>query len=390
MINGLFIVQVKPNVGTEVPGNHQTVPFLGNRAVGARKITADLDPDDDTIYRMKLEGHADKAIADFLKSQGRVIYSHKTISSRFQRIKEVKAAEMEKELDRGLREWHADDVCIKHRILYIQATKQQKDKGLLQAVEAAKKVVQRMKEEADDKYWLIVSQKLQSLQPASHYSKKACEARFRALTNHTAVLPPELEDDPETRAVASASAETRRDSPSVTQMDKILGLSHGKEVAASPQISDSNRDLPQHPPTELPNGRPSQLKRKLPSSFNNNNLQVSDEGPGDDGNASQVTSLSRKSITLRMPPRPPNVYESRYPWLFPPSSQTRAAVDSTTNPPKPKDVDEMTCDELKKELNKLGFSAGGNKEALRAKLKAARAGKTDLPPSKQRRNNEKK
>ncbi|MCJ1235079.1 hypothetical protein MMC14_003043 [Varicellaria rhodocarpa] len=381
LINCLLTVQVKPNFSTEVPRDHQTVLFLGNRAVGARKITADLDSDDTTIYRMKLEGHKDKAIVDFLKGHGRVIYNHKTISSRFRRINIVKAAELEKELDRGLKEWHAVDVCISHRILCIQAAKRQKDKGLLQAVEAAKRVVQRMKQEADNKYWLIVAKTLKSLQPTSHYSKNACEARFTALANHTAVLPPELEDDPDIRAVTSATAETRKDSQPVMQMDKIHGISHGKEVAASPQISYSDRDLPQYPPTGLSNGRPSKLKRRLPSSFKDNNLELSGRGTRDDGNASQVTSLSPKSSSFHTQPRGSKTQNP----MAALSSRARAAIDeeiSRTNPPKTEDVDEMSCNELRKELSSLGVSSGGLKEALRAKLRAARARETSRPPSK--------
>ena len=97
----------KPTINPEV-FRKITVPV--RHAVPAKKITADLDSDDEIICQMKLEGKKDKEIVEFLKNSGRINYRPRTISSRYNRINVVKAAEMDKELDSGRSEWRAVNV----------------------------------------------------------------------------------------------------------------------------------------------------------------------------------------------------------------------------------------------------------------------------------------
>lgn len=54
----------------------------GGRPVVAKKVTADLDSDDEIIVRMKNAKYKEKDIARYLISEGRTAYNHKTIGTR--------------------------------------------------------------------------------------------------------------------------------------------------------------------------------------------------------------------------------------------------------------------------------------------------------------------
>ena len=67
----------------------------------------------------------------------------------------------------------------------------------------------RLKQEAQDKKWKLVSLRMKDMKPCTNYSKSACRSRFEALENDTATIPPELDDDPENRAVQHEAAKKR-------------------------------------------------------------------------------------------------------------------------------------------------------------------------------------
>ena len=77
----------------------------------ARKVSADLNSDDEILVRMKQDGRTDKEIADTLKAAGRVNYNQKTIGSRWKRLRIALAARKDKELDAGFANWLVADVC---------------------------------------------------------------------------------------------------------------------------------------------------------------------------------------------------------------------------------------------------------------------------------------
>jgi len=76
-----------------------------------KKITADLDSEDEIILNMKGEGYGDVQIAEHLSKQNRVQYDHKTIATRFIRIKRAISARQDERLEEGLTDWHEGEVC---------------------------------------------------------------------------------------------------------------------------------------------------------------------------------------------------------------------------------------------------------------------------------------
>lgn len=50
---------------------------------------------------------------------------------------------------------------------------------------------------------------MKEIKPSANYSKDACRSRFEALENGTATIPPELDDDPEKRAILREIAKKR-------------------------------------------------------------------------------------------------------------------------------------------------------------------------------------
>ena len=77
-----------------------------------KKVVWNLDSDDEIIVKMKQEKYTDKEVVDRLIKEGRTKYHHKTISSRWVRLRRVLAAHEDDMLDAQLTDWHAGDVCI--------------------------------------------------------------------------------------------------------------------------------------------------------------------------------------------------------------------------------------------------------------------------------------
>ena len=103
----MLTLRVQPNERPEVS---QKPPALARSAVIPRKVEADLNSDDEIIYRMKLDGQKDQEIAQFLRDSGRIDYHPKTIRSRFTRINMVKDEAMDRALEKGRSKWDAVNV----------------------------------------------------------------------------------------------------------------------------------------------------------------------------------------------------------------------------------------------------------------------------------------
>jgi hypothetical protein len=86
--------------------------MAGGRPALAKRITADLDSDDDIIVRMKESKYLEKDIAEYLKNRGRTNYNPKTIGTRWTRLKKVLADKNDSLLDEDLTDWHDGDVCM--------------------------------------------------------------------------------------------------------------------------------------------------------------------------------------------------------------------------------------------------------------------------------------
>lgn len=80
----------------------------------AKKVTANLDSDDELIVRMKNAKYLEKDIAERLAKEGRIHYHPKTIGTRWARIKKVLQQVQDELLDEELTDWHDGDVSSVH------------------------------------------------------------------------------------------------------------------------------------------------------------------------------------------------------------------------------------------------------------------------------------
>ena len=85
----------------KVPGGRPAVP---------KKVTADLDSDDELIVRMKEARYREKDIADRLQEEGRIKYNQKTIGTRWVRIRRALQQRQDELLDSQQADWHNGDV----------------------------------------------------------------------------------------------------------------------------------------------------------------------------------------------------------------------------------------------------------------------------------------
>lgn len=83
----------------------------GGRPALAKKVTAEMDSDDELIVRMKQAKYQEKEIAQRLIDEGRTHYHSKTIGTRWARLKKAMQARNDELLDQDLTDWHEGDVC---------------------------------------------------------------------------------------------------------------------------------------------------------------------------------------------------------------------------------------------------------------------------------------
>lgn len=86
--------------------------LTGGRPATSKKVTADLDSDDELIMRMKEAKWLEKDIAQRLANEGRMAYHPKTIGTRWTRIKKAMAKRQDELLDNDQSDWHEGDVSV--------------------------------------------------------------------------------------------------------------------------------------------------------------------------------------------------------------------------------------------------------------------------------------
>ena len=86
----------------------------GGRAAQAKKVTADLDSEDEIIVQMKQKNFSDRDVAQKLVSEGRINYDRKTIATRWARLRKALSEREDQLLDDELTDWHEGEVrkCI--------------------------------------------------------------------------------------------------------------------------------------------------------------------------------------------------------------------------------------------------------------------------------------
>ncbi|KAK5464856.1 hypothetical protein LTS15_001419 [Exophiala xenobiotica] len=156
----------------------KNMKMRGGRPAVAKKVSADLDSDDELIVRMKEARFLERDIAQALIDQGRIAYNPKTIGTRWRRIKAKLQKRQDDLLDADLTDWHDGD-----------------DDVLLQAVIKADAEVDRLKAEIDTRKWRIVADGMKNL-------KNACRERYESLQNGTAKPTPESIPNPTPEVLA--------------------------------------------------------------------------------------------------------------------------------------------------------------------------------------------
>jgi len=92
--------------------SYKRMKVPGGRPAIAKKVTADLDSDDDTIMRMKNAKFLEKDIAQHLVNEGRIAYNPKSIGTRHARIMRAQQKRQDELLDAELTDWHDGDVSL--------------------------------------------------------------------------------------------------------------------------------------------------------------------------------------------------------------------------------------------------------------------------------------
>ena len=252
-------------------------------------------------------------------------------------------------------------------------------------MEAAERVIYRMKQEADEQKWEIVAGKLKDLVPTAIYSQNACRERFESLENGTATIPVEIDDNPmqriqqlaETRVLYETqlaeegrfteeakkiSKEAKRIKRLQTEAKKRAVEAQRRSELSVPRVGrdSSNSDVPV---------RISEIAKQL------------DEGglPAlpNSRSSSQATAQGSK-ILLSDIPVPRQITSLSFRAQVAAEAERPDAFGAGT---QLKDPDLMNRTELRYELKARGLCRDQVKEELVKIVKAARAGATNLKPS---------
>ncbi|KAF2632422.1 hypothetical protein BU25DRAFT_428276 [Macroventuria anomochaeta] len=179
--------------GTSSLANHQSTRVFGtfgrrDRQKGEslpayhKKVSAELDSDDELMLEMREKGYSDRQIAEKLAKDGRVRYDQKSISTRIMRIRLAQAENVDFLLQEGYREWEFED-----------------DQRLAQAYALADIEISYEIERIRAWRFRKVSEYMRRLNKGSLFSANACRTRYGQLTSGTARIPCDVDDDPDTR-----------------------------------------------------------------------------------------------------------------------------------------------------------------------------------------------
>ncbi|KAL5427399.1 hypothetical protein PMIN04_001413 [Paraphaeosphaeria minitans] len=176
-----------------------------------KKVSHELDSDDELMMTMRELGFSDKQIADRLLKTKRVRYDSKSVSTRIQRIRVVQAQRADFELENGIIEWKMEDDLLLLRAYDLASIEI--------AYEIERLRAWRFKKTAE---WM------RRMNKASLFSGKACHARYAALLDGTATIPCDDDDDPAARHAAMAAFRAEKDAERDAERD-------AQEAAAAEQ-----------------------------------------------------------------------------------------------------------------------------------------------------------
>ncbi|KAF1947960.1 hypothetical protein EJ02DRAFT_364466, partial [Clathrospora elynae] len=160
-----------------------------------KRVSHELNSDDDLMMNMREKGFSDRQIADKLAKDGRVRYDQKSISTRIMRIRLAQAENVDFLLREGYKEWEFEDDCL-----------------LMQAYALAD--IETNYEIERIRAWRFrkVSEYMRRLNKNTLFSATACRERYNDIMDESARIPTEMDDDPFTRrAEMEAYRESREE-----------------------------------------------------------------------------------------------------------------------------------------------------------------------------------
>ncbi|KAH8732263.1 hypothetical protein GQ44DRAFT_697346 [Phaeosphaeriaceae sp. PMI808] len=145
-----------------------------------KRVTHELDSDDDLMMVMREKGFSDRQIAERLAKDGRIRYDQKSISTRISRIRLAQASNVDFLLQEGYKEWEFEDDCL-----------------LMRAADMADIEVSYEMERIRAWRFRKMSEYMRRLNKDALFSATACRERYKALVEGTGRIPTELDDDPD-------------------------------------------------------------------------------------------------------------------------------------------------------------------------------------------------
>jgi hypothetical protein len=136
--------------------------ITGGRPAVAKKVTAEMDSDDEIIFSMKNAKFLEKDIAKRLSDEGRTIYNPKTIGTRWARLKKAQQAKQDELLDADLTDWHEGDVSSAPTLKTANANSLQDDVLYAGLGKAEEYIAQKVKE-IESRRWRIVADYVKSV-----------------------------------------------------------------------------------------------------------------------------------------------------------------------------------------------------------------------------------
>ncbi|KAH7078003.1 hypothetical protein BKA63DRAFT_467568 [Paraphoma chrysanthemicola] len=169
-----------------------------------KRVSHELDSDDELMMNMREKGFSDRQIADKLAKDGRVRYDQKSISTRIMRIRLAQADNVDFLLREGYKEWEFED-----------------DSLLMQAYALADIEINYEIERMRAWRFRKVSEYMRRLHKDALFSATACRERYNALSDGTARIPTDLDDDPDARRFELETyRETREQARNKEQAEK--------------------------------------------------------------------------------------------------------------------------------------------------------------------------
>lgn len=193
--------------------------------VFSKKITVELDSDDERMLEMREKGYTDGQVSEQLAKEGRVRYGRKSISTRIGRIKLAQAANVDFMLEQGYKEWTLDD-----------------DQRLMKAYDFANIEVKYEIERVRAWRFKKVAEYMRRLDKESIFSEKACRDRYQAIVNGTATIPIDEDDNPlARRADLEAFREQREKEREAERIEKERQTSIKRKIREESQLRQATK-----------------------------------------------------------------------------------------------------------------------------------------------------